>query len=214
MKRANHRHFILLSFLIGLMPGGYAYTPPPLPDLAPEDCPAWQRSEDVTMGAWPHLGTDAIRKLFDTKELYKSGIVPILLIIRNDHPSAISLGYRGAVVLDALGLRNPALPYPNVVAALLQKREIRSVSSGPVADLSNLRTGKTADLIQDFRNKSLDQERIPPKTTLRKVLFFRLGTDSAALDGALLYFGEVYNEDTGEELIFFEFELKLPPPEE
>jgi hypothetical protein len=190
-----------------------AYTPRPLPEISPEECPARQRSQDVIIGALPYVGQDAIRSLFDTKDLYKAGVVPILLVIRNENPFAVTMGARGASVTDSLGQRNPTIPYPNVVAALIQRRDVRTVSSGPVVDLSALKSGKTADLIEDFRNKSMDMERIPPDTTLRKVVFFRLGTDPAALDGALLYFGEIYNEDTAEELIFFEFELKLPPPE-
>lgn len=211
MRRIIRPVYLLWTVLAALTSAGLAYTPRPLPELAPEECPAWQRSDNVTMGARPYVGQDAIRELFDTKEVHKSGIVPVLLVIRNDNPFAVALGFGGAAVVDSLGQRNPALPYPNVVAALLQQREIRSVGSGPIPDLSALRTGKTADLIQDFRDKSLDMERIAPQTTLRKVLFFRLGTAPDALDGAMLYYGEIYNEDTGEELIFFEFELKLPP---
>jgi hypothetical protein len=214
VKRVDRRFLSTALVLVMLIVSGLAYTPRPLPELSPGDCPAMQHSQGVTIGALPYVGQDAIRTLFDTKDLYKTGVVPILLVIHNENPFAVSMGARGAAVIDSLGQRNPSIPYPNVVAALLQRRDVRAISSGPVVDLSALKSGKTADLIEDFRNKSMDMERIPPAETVRKVVFFRMGTDPAALDSALLYFGEIYNEDTAEELIFFEFELKLPPVKE
>jgi len=198
---------VILAFPVSVCAG---YKNQPLPNIPPEDCPSFQHSQGLTIGAVPYIGKGKAKKLFDTKDLHKSGIVPILLIFRNENPYSIQVGARGIFFLDRHGQRDATIPYENIVAAFLQGKEVRVIGA-PTIDLSTIKTGKKADMIQDFRQKSLQIETIPPGQTIGKVVFFRIGTDPKTIRGTHIYISEIFREDTGEELIFFEFECKLPP---
>ncbi len=209
MKRRSTILALVPLVAMAVMGVAAAYDLKPLPAVTPEACPAWQASQGLVIGALPYAGKDAARAIFDTKDLYKNGIVPILLVMRNDNDFPVTLGTSGVQFIDRDGLKTQPVHWINIVAGLLRGKKIRAIGI-PTVELPQLPTGKGSDMIKDFREKSLETLTIPPGETARKVVFFRLGTDPGIFRGAELYITEIYNAASGEEMVFFEFGLKLP----
>ncbi len=187
----------------------------PLPTPAPRECPAWLESQGVTIGAVPYAGESRIRELFDSKELFHLGIVPVLVAAHNggDHPVVIR--GTGFAVTDRQGQMIRALPWESVALALLQPDgQVGTAPSTGIPPVDIIRLagkGKKAKLVQDMKNKAFGSPTIAPGETAHGVTFFKLGTGLGIFEGANLYIAEIYNADTREELVFFEFPLRLPP---
>ncbi|HOT01321.1 MAG TPA: hypothetical protein PLY66_09975 [Acidobacteriota bacterium] len=187
----------------------------PFPAPAPQACPAWLESQGVTIGAIPYAGEKRIRELFDSKELVQLGIVPVLVAVHNgaDHPVVIAAA--GIAVVDREGRMIRALPWEGVAMALLQPDgQVGAPPSTGIPPVDIIRMagqGKKAKLIQAMKDKALGTPTIAPGETAHGLVFFKLGTGLGVFDGANLYLAEIYNADTREEMVYFEFPLKLPP---
>ncbi|HOB51180.1 MAG TPA: hypothetical protein PK176_00245 [Acidobacteriota bacterium] len=209
------RHLIGWALAAALTIAVPAEDKQPFPAPAPQACPAWLESQGVTIGAIPYAGENRIRELFDSKELFQLGIVPVLVAAHNgaDHPVVIAAS--GFAVLDRQGQMIRALPWESVAMALLQPDgQVGSAPSTGIPPVDIIRMagkGKKAKLIQAMKNKAFGAPTIAPGETVHGLVFFKLGTGLGIFDGANLYIAEIYNADTREEMIYFEFPLKLPP---
>ncbi len=205
---------ILLLLIASLSPFLSAYDKKPLPEPAPDACPGWQESQGVFIGAIPYVG-ERTRELFDLKELQRLGIVAVLVAVRNTNTFPVTVYESGMKVFDSASKENASIPWESVAGAILQPNENKQVSTGlPPVDI--IRTinakGRPAAVIEDLRTKNFGTKTVAAGATARGVVFFRLGNDPANIEGGRFYVGEVSNADSGEEMVFFEFDLKLPPP--
>jgi hypothetical protein len=193
-----------------------AYDQKPLPSTPPEECPGWQESQRVVIGAIPYPGEDRSRVLFDSKELHRMGIVPVVVAVRNGNDFPVVISDLGFSVMDREGKPFRAVGWDVVAMMIMQPdgQVGRAPSTGipPVDIIRMAGTGGKAKLVQDLKNKAFAVQTIAPGKTFHGVAFFRLGTGTAILEGANLYIAEIYNADTREELVYFEFPLVVPPP--
>ncbi|HNR38406.1 MAG TPA: hypothetical protein PKN61_05170 [Acidobacteriota bacterium] len=209
------RHLIGWALAVALAVAVPAEEKQSFPAPAPQACTAWLESQGVTIGAIPFAGEKRIRELFDSKELVQLGIVPVLVAAHNgaDHPVVIAAA--GFAVVDRQGQMIRALPWESVAMALLQPDgQVGAPPSTGIPPVDIIRMagkGKKAKLIQAMKNHSFGTPTIAPGETAHGVVFFKLGTGLGIFDGANLYISEIFNADTREEMIYFEFPLKLPP---
>ena len=191
-----------------------AYDKKPLPEPAPDACPGWQESQGVFIGAVPYVG-ERTRELFDLKELPRLGIVAVLVAVRNTNSFPVTVYEGGMKVLDATNKENAPVPWESVAGAILQPDENKQVSTGlPPVDIIRTMSakGRPAAIIEDLRTKNFGTKTVVAGATVRGVVFFRIGTDPANIEGGRFYVSEVANAESGEEMVYFEFDLKLPPP--
>lgn len=211
----NTLHWIVPALALILLTAWLAaYDKKPLPAPAPDACPGWQESQGVFIGAVPYVG-ERTRELFDLKELQRLGIVAVLVAVRNTNTFPVTVYEPGMKVFDSANKENASIPWESVAGAILQPDDNKQVSTGlPPVDI--IRTinakGRPAAVIEDLRTKSFGTKTVAAGATIRGVVFFRLGNDPANIEGGRFYVGEVANADSGEEMVFFEFDLKLPPP--
>ena len=199
--------FVIISLvlLMGIIQAGYKQKP--LPDLNAEDCPSFQQSQGLHIGAVPYIGKKETRLILDTKELHNNGIVPVLLVIHNKSEVPVQFDLQGILAISIQGIQSPALPPAEVISTILGK-DVRTAGSLTI-DLTKLGNMKHADLMVDFREKSLQSDVVAPGDLIRKVVFFRLGTDPGTVEKSQIYISRIYDLKNGQELIFFEFPLKL-----
>jgi hypothetical protein len=214
MQKNKISGVLLILLISALSPWLAAYDKKPLPQPAPDACPGWQESQGVFVGAVPYVG-ERTRELFDLKELPRLGIVAVLVAVRNTNSFPVTVYESGMKVFDATNKENAPVPWESVAGAILQPGENKQVSTGlPPVDI--IRTisakGRPAAIIEDMRTKSFGAKTVAAGETVRGVVYFRLGTDPGNIEGGRFYAGEVANAESGEEMVFFEFDLKLPPP--
>jgi len=214
MNNSLFLRVILLLLIASLSSWLAAYDKKPLPEPAPDACPGWQESQGVFVGAIPYVG-ERTRELFDLKELQRLGIVAVLVAVRNSNAFPVTVYEGGMKVFDASNKENAPVPWESVAGAILQPNENKQVSTGlpPVDIIRTLNAkGRPAAILEDIRTKNFGTKTVAAGATARGVVFFRLGTDPANIEGGRFYVGEVANAESGEEMVFFEFDLKLPPP--
>jgi hypothetical protein len=214
MNNSSFLRVILLLLIASLSSWLAAYDKKPLPEPAPDACPGWQESQGVFVGAIPYVG-ERTRELFDLKELQRLGIVAVLVAVRNSNAFPVTVYEGGMKVFDAANKENAPVPWESVAGAILQPNENKQVSTGlpPVDIIRTLNAkGRPAAILEDIRTKNFGTKTVAAGATARGVVFFRLGTDPANIEGGRFYVGEVANAESGEEMVFFEFDLKLPPP--
>jgi hypothetical protein len=214
MNKSLFLRVILLLLIVSLASWLAAYDKKPLPEPAPDACPGWQESQGVFVGAVPYVG-ERSRELFDLKELPRLGIVAVLVSVRNTNSFPVTVYEAGMKVFDTANKENAPVPWESVAGAILQPNENKQVSTGlPPVDI--IRTinakGRPAAVIEDIRTKNFGTKTVAAGATVRGGVFFRLGTDPGNVEGGRFYVSEVANADSGEEMVFFEFDLKLPPP--
>lgn len=187
-----------------------AYQAKPLPEITPESCPSFQKSQGVSIGVLFCPGEGRCREIVDSKEFCKLGIVPAVVCVRNDNPYAVTLGASGVLFIDSSEEKTPPLPWWDVVVKLFKEMRLK-VGDGQSLPSPEASSDKQKAVMDDFKAKSLVTGIVKPGETLRKVLFFNLGKGEGIYEGARLYISEIYRMDTGEELVFFEFDVRLPP---
>lgn len=208
----RRRIWIMLPLVAVALGGGIlAYDKKPLPVLKPEDCPAFQESQGVVAGALPFAGAARIKEIFDIKELIQDGIIPVLLVIRNDNSFPVSLGAGGISFLDRKNTQTRPTPWEDVAASILQRTQKSRSYGVPAIDVIRLATGKSADMIEDLRTKALGQRTLKPAESAAGVIFLRVGSDPGIFTGSRICLQDIVNADSSEELVFIEFDLKLPP---
>jgi len=115
-------------------------------------------------------------------------------------------------ILLASNDENKPVPW-EVAAASIIRGSLPAPSttgSGPW-DIIRLAGANKSDMIEDFKAKSFGSRTLAPDETIRAAVFFRLGQAADSVSGTRLYVSDIFNADTGEELLYLEFELKAPP---
>ena len=150
---------------------------------------------------------ETIQQIFDTKALFKRGIMPILIVIENRSNFAVRIHADDIFLIDPANVQHRALKLEDVLIAVAFDRPLSSVSTG-----QGMPRGKiNRKLSSDFQHKGFSEKLIAPGGSDYGVVFFPL-SQGEALHKARLYLPEVYNISESEPLIFFEFELNVAQP--
>ena len=166
----------------------------------------------LTIAADPYQSWEKLKTVFDLKELDQMGVIPIQLILTNEGDDTIAVDGREIHLLDGKNHSIEGMAVEDVLRVVMGKYAPTATKSPSKSPLPFPRSsGRRADIFEietDLNNKSLGEVRISPKSTVGGFLYFRLPENQRDLRGYKVYVPEIRNLRSGEELIFFEIDLK------
>jgi hypothetical protein len=184
---------------------GYKARPWP---IRPRDSyPATLTSEGVTIAVEPLFTNELAAKVFDKNDIVTRGIMPLAVVIFNDNDFAVVVdGDSIELVQGEDHFRS--LPVEEVVHRLFQKRS----SNIFIPRVPRVGADKdNQDALEDFSFKALRDKRVMEHDKGGGFLYLRIaGVNNVAdyLSKARVYIPEVYRQDTGSRMIYFEIDLK------
>ena len=174
------------------------------------DCHMKQGS--ITIAADPFQTWEKLKTVFDLKELDRMGVIPIQVIVTNDGEDTIVVDGSEIHLLDGKNHSLDGMSVEDVVRVVMGKTDPttpKTSSPSPIPfPRSSGHRGDIFDIQTDLSNKAFGEVRIAPKSTFGGFLFFRLPDQQRTLNGYKVYVPEIRNLRSGEELLFFEIELK------
>ncbi len=175
--------------------------------------PFHQIQGSVIIAADPYETKEKIKSAFDLKDMEKLGIIPVNIIITNEGEELLSVSAGDINLLDHKNRSFESLPLEEVVHLIVTKGKTPSTQGPgtrapfPVPRRGGVR-GDAFEIETDFNNKALKELRIPAKSTASGFVFFRLPDNQMKLGGYKVYIPEIRNLKTGQNLLFFEIELR------
>jgi len=203
----SHRLLILWCCLasVAVFAG---YKARPWSPRAPETYPARLTSEKVTIAAEPLIQDSQAAQVFDKNDMVTAGIMPIAIVIFNDNDFPVRV--EAATIEIILSDEHTHTLPPAEVAYGLFKKGKQDVWGVPA---SRLPTGKigNADAVRDFEQKFLSSKVVPAHGKDGGFLYIHPRTSedlATVLANASIYIPDIFREDNGSKMIFFEFDLK------
>ncbi|MGI8783740.1 MAG: hypothetical protein ACR2L2_08860 [Acidobacteriota bacterium] len=183
----------------GLALAGYKFKP--LPVEAASSYVARQEFQKLTIGARTFASESELTGIFDRKDIYKNGYVAVLLVVQNDNDFPVELSNGDIYLVTSEGNRR-AVPPETVITRLHGRipgdtRQKRSV-------LGALKGNEWAE---DLDKKAWGRKIIAPFSSDHGLAYFQHDSTPDFFRGTKLYLPKVYNMQTDQELIFFEFDL-------
>jgi hypothetical protein len=179
------------------------YKPHPWKLRAAEDYPARLTSEGITIAAEP-LFLDALAgQVFDKDDIVTRGIMPLGVVIFNDNPFPVRLDSSTIEIIEG-DEHIHAIPPSDAVHQLFKgSRNILVPSSIPKQTLN-------PEALADFELKSLEGKEIGAHDKGGGFLYLRISSRDirSDLSRSRLYIPDIYRQDKGSRLIFFEIDLK------
>jgi hypothetical protein len=198
--------FICLFASAGALAGYKAH---PWVIRARDSYPATLTSEGVTIAVDPLFKDELAAQIFDKNDIVTRGIMPLAVIIFNDNDFPIALD--GASIELIQGEEHfHTLPVSEVVHRLFQKSGRGSLIPNPLPRRPAV-DGGNLDALQDFERKFLNNKTVGSHDKGGGFLYLRIpgaGDLAGYLSRARVYIPQVFRNDTGARLIFFEIDLK------
>jgi hypothetical protein len=163
-------------------------------------------SEGVTIAVQPFLNDAQAAQVFDKNDIVTRGIMPLAIIIFNDNDYPVEVDCLSIELIrdeDRIRTLTPAA----VVGRLYGKS--KSMLGQPSGKLSNEKA------LEDFNNKFLMNKPVPPHGKNGGFLYMRVydtGNLESYISKATVYVPNVYRQDNGSRLIFFEISLSAAMP--
>lgn len=165
---------------------------------------AHQDFQGVVIGAYV---CDTILKtleIFDTEELNRRRIIPVLLVVENNNAFPIRVLGSEVFLVEGSGAQQSPISWVDALLEISLKKPLSGFSGKK--ELLLERSVKK-EMYLDFERKAFDEKLISPGGSDFGVVFFRL-PDSGSLKGTTLYLPEVVDVTTEKSLMFFEFALQ------
>jgi hypothetical protein len=171
--------------------------------------PSRLTSEGVTIAAEPLFRDDLAARVFDKGDIVTRGIIPFAIAIFNDNDFPVQVDAR-SVELVSGGERYRTLLPMEVVARLFQKSGKGVRLPQPIPGISLGGGDSTREALQDFEQKFLAGKIVPPRGSAGGFLYFEINIKALQpyLADSQLVLPDIYREDDGSKLIFFEIEMK------
>ncbi|MBN1571195.1 MAG: hypothetical protein JXA73_25390 [Acidobacteria bacterium] len=167
-----------------------------------ESYPASLTSEGVTIAVEPFFTDAMAARVFDKKDIVTRGIMPLAIVIFNDNDYAIEVdGLSIELIRDDDRIRT--LTPAETVNRLFSKNKNRINPSSP--------KGSNPDALMDFGDKFLMDKVIAPHDKGGGFLYMKIYNPEGLagyLSKAAVYIPNVYRQDDGSRLIYFEIDLK------
>lgn len=167
---------------------------------------AHQSFQDIVIGAQAYATEEEARQLFDTKELIKKEILPVLVVVENNNDFAIRLHGKDVFLILDDGVNVPQLPLLDVLLKINLKKPLSSYSTRKDVLVRQI---VKPEMFADFEHKWFGEKLIAPHSSDHGIVFFPL--PEAGVEGCRLYFPEITNLTEDQPLMFFEFALKPNP---
>jgi len=184
------------------------YKPRPWTPRSVESYPARLTSEKVTIAAEPLISDLQAAQVFDKNDIVTAGIMPLAIVIFNDNDYSVRVVADSIELIEANEHVHP-LPPGETVTELFKKGRRKSYGV-PDSRLPGARDGGNPEALRDFELKFLGAKVVPAHGKEGGFLYIHPPvTDLRSyLSKARLYIPDVYREDNGSRLIFFEFDLR------
>lgn len=154
-----------------------------------------QSSEHVTVAAEEFETDEQARPAFGRHNPYKYGILPVLLVVKNDTGKALRLDHLRAVYVmpDNTRIENtPAVELHSLHGAR-EPKVVRSPLPGSKQPLSQW----------EIEGRAFAARVLPPGETASGFVYFQSGRKP----GATLYLSGIQEAATGQDLLYFEIPL-------
>lgn len=165
---------------------------------APTEYAAHQDFQGIAIGAYPCDTLERTLEIFDTEKLHEKGILPVLITVDNRNSYAVKISEREIFLIEANGARSPSLHYTDVLLEITLKDPL----SGFASKKELLLVKK--EMYIDFESKAFREKEVAGGESVYGVVFYRR---PQKLQGCRLFLPEITRVETGEALVFFEFDL-------
>jgi hypothetical protein len=165
-----------------------------------ESYPASLSSEGVTIAVEPLFNDALAARVFDKEDMVTRGIMPLAVVIFNDNDFPVEVGALSIELIrddDHIHTLSPK----DAVSRLYKKDKIRLGQSLKIAD---------EKAFSDFDEKFLLDKVIAPHSKGGGFLYLQMFSSkdlASYLSSATVYIPNVYRQDDGSRLIFFEIGL-------
>lgn len=162
---------------------------------------AHQNFQNVSIGAEAFNTEEEVLQILDTKKLCQRYLMAVLIVVENNNDFAVELREEDIYLISADGTNIPTIPASEALLTVSLKK-----SPSEYPDPKALAKAINKDMRLDFERKAFSEKLIAPGGTDYGLVFFPL-LDDEQLRGTRLYFPEIRNMTSGENLMFFEFSL-------
>ncbi len=165
-------------------------------------------SEGVTIAVEPLFRDDLAAVVFDKNDIVTRGIIPLAAVIFNGNDFPVRVDAESIELIngdDRLHTLQPG----EVVARVFKKGSKGNWIPNPIPKVPT-GDGQNEEALMDFEHKFLGGKIIPARATGGGFLYFSLPSNDPGgyLLASRVYIPEVYRDDTGSQMIFFEIDLK------
>ena len=166
-----------------------------------EGYPGRQTQAGVTVAADPYGTEEKAQTAFGKLVPYKYGILPVLVVVKNESPKAIRLDRLKAEYVGRNRERVDATPARDV--RYLNGPRRPAVTTGPTGAP---RVGKHKNPLDawEIEGRAFAAKMLPPGQTASGFFYFQTGLQR----GATVYLTGLSEADTGTELFYFEVPLQ------
>jgi hypothetical protein len=197
-----------LTFILAAAASFAGYKARPWTIRPRESYPASLSSEGITIAVEPLFKDALAAQVFDKNDMVTRGIMPLAVVVFNDNNFPIVLRSTSIELIQGDDHLH-TLPVNEVVHRLFQKGSKGTWIPQPFPRI-NVDKGNQ-DALEDFSHKFLDDKMVDAHDKGGGFLYLHVSepADMAGyLSRARLYIPQVYRQDTGAKMIFFEIDLK------
>lgn len=191
-----------LLFLAASIPAAWAidkeggkFSPPAIDSI-----PTKQTVESVTIAAQAYNSETLAKQAFGKVHPYEHGILPVLIVVRNDSKKTIRLGDMRAEYVTPNGGRVAPTPASEVKYTKAPQRP--NMNPGPIP---GIRFGKKNPLADEsIEIRGFTAKMLPPGESAHGFLYFQTGHRR----GSSLYLTGLQDASTGQDLFYFDIPLE------
>jgi hypothetical protein len=157
-----------------------------------------QTNEKVTIGVLPYFNDEDTLPVFGKHNPYKYGVLPVLVVIRNDGSKTIKVQNLQAVWTGPNGDKVEATPAKDIRYLTPPRRPSAMPSPLPAS------LGKKNPLDDwEIEGRAFSAEVLPPGQSASGFFYFQTGYQR----GASLYLSGLREAESGRELLYFEIPI-------
>jgi hypothetical protein len=160
-----------------------------------------QTNSKVTIGVDPYTTPDQQKAAFGKLDLYGRGVLPVLVVIRNDGDKAIRLDRMKAEYVGPNRNRVDATPAKDV--RFLNGPNRPDIVPGPTGRPVPGRPKKNPLNAWEVEGRAFAATSLPPGESASGFFYFQAGLQA----GSTIYLSGITEPATGEELFYFEIPL-------
>jgi hypothetical protein len=175
---------------------GKKFTPPALDSISTK-----ASSQGVTVAAVAFTTDEQAKTAFGKLNPYEHGVLPVLIVIRNDSKQAIRLNNAQFEYIDKDRSRIEPTPSNEVPYANAPRRPTFTPNPVPIPGIGGRRKNPLA--AEEIELRAFSAKMLPPGESAHGFLYFQTGHRGAAR----LYITGLQEAATGKELFFFDIPL-------
>ncbi len=197
----------LLGLASSMLLAGYKARPWQI--RGPDSYASRLTSEGVTIAAEPLFRDDLAAVVFDKNDIVTRGIIPLAVAIFNANDFPVRVDAASIELINGDEHLHTLQP-GEAVARAFKKGSKGNWIPNPIPKAPTTGDGQNAEALMDFEHKFLAGKIIPAHSSGGGFLYFLVPSKDPGdyLLGSRVYLPEVYRDDTGGRMIFFEIDLK------